>query len=280
MIIKKDILVIYHADCLDGFGAAWSAFKTFGHQARYVAARFNEPFVKHSLGCEIYILDFCYSPEITLKALETAQQITILDHHLTAIQEFDDFFSTHPIPEKLVLRFDIKRSGCVLAWQYFFPKIEIPVILLHIEDRDLWQFKIEGTKEITTALYEQMPLSFNSFDSLNLKTLFSVGRIQVRQFSKMVQRLAKNAYFVKLAGSKGLAVNAPSFFSSELGNRLAEQSGTFGMIYQYDGKHKKWIFALRSVGDFNVGEIAKYFDGGGHINSAGFTLPNNPFLPS
>ncbi|MDP2902096.1 MAG: DHH family phosphoesterase [Methylovulum sp.] len=280
MNLQKDILVIYHADCLDGFGAAWSAFKAFGNLARYVAARFNEPFPKHALGCEVYILDFCYSPEVILNALETAQKITIIDHHLTAIAQFDDFFARQSIPQNLALHFDMNHSGCVLAWQHFFPQTETPAILLHIEDRDLWRFNLAGTQAITTALYEQMPLSFATFGEQSLPELLFIGGIQAAQFAKMINRLGKSYHQVVLAGEKGFAVNAPSFFASELGHVLAQQSGTFGMTYQYDGKKRQWLFALRSVGTFNVGRIAQGFGGGGHVNAAGFTLPDNPFLPS
>jgi hypothetical protein len=54
----KEIIIIYHADCINGYGAAWSAFKKFVAQARYVAARFGEPFPKYNANCEVYILIF------------------------------------------------------------------------------------------------------------------------------------------------------------------------------------------------------------------------------
>jgi oligoribonuclease NrnB/cAMP/cGMP phosphodiesterase (DHH superfamily) len=265
---SKQILVIYHADCLDGFGAAWCAFKTFGSKARYVAARFGEPFPKHSKDCEIYILDFCYLPEVLLKVSEEAKTITIIDHHVTAIERFENVV----LPENIRLNFDLNHSGCVLAWQHFFTGKDVPMILQHIEDRDLWRFELAGTKEITSALYEQFPITFKAFEKLRLSQLLSVGKIQVAQFSKMVTRLSKNAHAVELLGFKGLAVNAPSFFASELGNLLAEKSGTFGMTYHFDGKKNQWIIGLRSIGDFDVGKIAVKFGGGGHVNAAGFSF--------
>lgn len=265
---SKQILVIYHADCLDGFGAAWCAFKAFGNKARYISARFGEKFPKFSQGDDIYILDFCYSPETLLKVSKTTGKITLIDHHATAQQQFEKVI----LPENISLNFDLKHSGCVLAWRYFFNEQSIPMILQHIEDRDLWRFQLAGTKEITTALYEQFPMTFKTFEKLKLHQLFSVGKIQVAQFSRMVNRLTKNAHVVELLGCKGLAVNAPSFFASELGNLLAEKSGTFGMTYHFDGKKNQWIVGLRSIGDFNVGKLAVEFGGGGHINAAGFTL--------
>jgi oligoribonuclease NrnB/cAMP/cGMP phosphodiesterase (DHH superfamily) len=272
----KQILVIYHADCLDGFGAAWCAFKTFGSAARYVAARFGEPFPKHSEDCEIYILDFCYPPQTLLKAAKTAKKIIVIDHHITVQQQFENVV----MPENICLNFDLNHSGCVLAWHYFYASKDVPMILKHIEDRDLWNFELAGTKEITSALYEQLPITFKSFEKLKLSHLFSVGKIQVAQFSKMINRLANNAHPVELLGFKGLAVNAPSFFASELGNLLAEKSGTFGMTYHFDGRKKQWIFGLRSIGNFDVGKIAVEFGGGGHVNAAGFSLVKNLFVPN
>jgi len=52
---------------------------------------------------------------------------------------------------------DNSKSGCVLAWEYFFPKDEIgqkdmPSGLMHIGDRDLWRFASQNTKPFCAAL--------------------------------------------------------------------------------------------------------------------------------
>lgn len=276
----ENTLIIYHADCLDGLGAAWAAFCNFGQEARYVAARFGDPFPHFKAGVNIYILDFSYPPDVLLAAASTAALITLIDHHATAMEKCQTFFNLHPCPSNLRLCFDMTRSGCVLSWRQFFPKQDVPPILLHIEDRDLWRFNLSGTQAITSALYEQMPLSLTAFGQQQLPELLRVGDIQTAQFAKLVQRLVKYSYTVDLADVTGLAVNAPSFFSSDLGHVLAKKSGSFGMTYQYDGSKRQWLFGLRSIGAFNVAAIAEKFGGGGHLNAAGFTLPDNPFLPS
>lgn len=280
MMTTYTTLVIYHADCLDGLGSAWAAFCQFGQAARYVAARFGESFPLFEAGADIYILDFSYPPEVLLEAAKTAATVTLIDHHVTAMEQCRAFFHNHTCPNNLVLVFDMARSACVLSWRHFFPERAVPKILRHIEDRDLWRFKLSGTRAITSALYEQMPMSLTAFGDQQLPQLLLVGGIQVEQLDKMVNRLAKSAHRVELGDAKGLAVNAPSFFSSDLGHILAKKSGTFGMTYQYDGRKRQWLFALRSVGAFNVGRIAQGFGGGGHLNAAGFMLPDNPFIPS
>lgn len=273
-----ETLVIYHDDCLDGLGAAWSAFCKFGNQARYIPARHGDAIPDFEPGVILYILDFSYSPQLLVDVSAKAGRVILIDHHITAMEQCDDFFKVQPLPENLSLHFDMSRSGCVLTWQHFFHDLEPSPILLHIEDRDLWHFKLDGTREITMALYERMPITFAEIGTLDLAELLSVGRIQVKQFSGMVQRLAKSAHSVSVAGRVGLAVNAPSFFSSDLGHVLAEKSGTFGMIYHYDGKKQQWGFSLRSIGDYDVGHLALGFAGGGHKNAAGFALDNNPFF--
>ncbi|WP_432746115.1 DHH family phosphoesterase [Methylobacter sp. G7] len=274
----NETLVIYHADCLDGLGAAWSAFCKMGSQARYVAASHGDTVPDFEPGAILYILDFSYPPQLLVDAAAKAGRIILIDHHITAMEQCDDFFKSQPLPENLSINFDMSRSGCVLTWQYFFPDREPPQILLHIEDRDIWHFKLDGTREITTALFERMPINFAEIGAIDLAELLAVGRIQLAQFTGMVNRLAKSAHSVTVAGRVGLAVNAPSLFSSDLGHVLAEKSGTFGMTYQYNGRKQQWHFSLRSIGDYDVGHLALSFGGGGHKNAAGFVMDNNPFL--
>ncbi|MDO9168051.1 MAG: DHH family phosphoesterase [Methylobacter sp.] len=274
----NETLVIYHADCLDGLGAAWSAFCKMGSQVRYIPASHGDTVPDFNLGATLYILDFSYPPQLLVDAAAKAGRIILIDHHITAMEQCDNFFKSQPLPENLSINFDMSRSGCVLTWQYFFPDREPPQILLHIEDRDIWHFKLDGTREITTALFERMPINFAEIGAIDLAELLAVGRIQLAQFTGMVNRLAKSAHSVTVAGRVGLAVNAPSLFSSDLGHVLAEKSGTFGMTYQYNGRKQQWHFSLRSIGDYDVGHLALGFGGGGHKNAAGFVMNNNPFL--
>lgn len=44
-------------------------------------------------------------------------------------------------------------------------------------------------------------------------------------------------------------------------------------LLQYVQDRDLWRFSLRSVGDFDVSEIARKYGGGGHKNAAGFRVP-------
>jgi nanoRNase/pAp phosphatase (c-di-AMP/oligoRNAs hydrolase) len=69
----------------------------------------------------------------------------------------------------------------------------------------------------------------------------------------------------------GLAINAPAEYASDIGSLLAIKSGTYGAVWTYWGAGKYQV-SLRSVGDFDVSKIAKYYGGGGHRNAAGFIV--------
>ena len=69
----------------------------------------------------------------------------------------------------------------------------------------------------------------------------------------------------------GLAVNASALFASELGNRLAERSGTFGLVWELGAEGDAKV-SLRAAGRVDVAAIAAGYGGGGHPNAAGFRM--------
>lgn len=268
--------VIYHAECLDGFGAAWAAWKALGKTAHYLPVQHGQPMPELPAGLTLYILDFCYPPEVLCLAASHAKHIVVLDHHVSAKTACEDFLTrTRQLPENLILHFDLERSGCRLAWEYFHSATELPPLLAHVEDRDLWRHQLPGTREITLALYPRLPLPFAEVERLNLTDLRTEGTFLLGYQERILQRLLEAAHPLDLLGVSGLAVNAPTQFASELGEALARRSGTFGLVYHFHGGRNRWECSLRSQDDFDVAALATRLGGGGHRNAAGFKLPAN-----
>lgn len=255
-------LVIYHANCLDGLGAAYAAYTVFGENAKYVPAHYgNEP--PDVAGKDVTIVDFSYPREVLIEMYNKANSILVIDHHKTAQDSLADLEFA---------KFDMSQSGAVLAWRYFQPLLPVPQALRFIQDRDLWEFELEDTKAFCAGVHQYLNGDFRKLDMSdeNVKTIIQNGQTLLAEFNNNVTNLEKQKHEVTLLGIKGLAVNANSMFASELGNRLAKESKTFGLVYSYSGESKRWIYSLRSIGDFDVSEIAKTFRGGGHKNAAGF----------
>jgi hypothetical protein len=311
------VTVLYHADCPDGFGAAYAAWLRFGEGAGYRAMHHGEPWEMAEIaGHDVYILDFSFPPGLLEAMAGLASSVTQIDHHSTARQPWaarltkahdgSERFSHPTLP--LTVIFDLDKSGVRLAWEYFNPDCPVPLLLRHIEDMDLWRFALPGTRAIGRAL-RLLPFDFAAWDDLagrmpdadaaGYKALVAEGEAIERFFQSEIDRQAQSRLVMPahLRGEpvdslqvrrhglptlvegdrawravRGLAINASALFASELGNRLAEQSGSFGLVWQLgaDGEAK---VSLRAAGKVNVAAIAANYGGGGHPNAAGFRLP-------
>lgn len=257
--------VIYHADCTDGFGAAYSAWKCLGNRAEYYACKHGStpPDVK---GKVVAILDFSYNNATTKQMIEDAENLIVIDHHKSAMVELHDISNTH---------FDMKHSGARLAWDFFHPGKEPPKFIDYIEDRDLWKWELPYSKEFSAA-FDMVPYQFEEFEKFEDDSVFddAVKRgSYILAYSKtVVKKVCDKASSRSLDGHDVLVVNA-SHWMSEIGARLAPDCD-FAVIWYYDHNDRINKVSLRSFHEHvDVSEIAKRFGGGGHKKAAGFTLP-------
>jgi len=253
--------ILFHANCPDGFGAAWAAWKRFGDQARYLPVKHGSQPPEMPAGSEVFIIDFAYPRQILLE-LAQIHTLKVLDHHKTAQADLAglDF-----------AEFDMQRSGAVMAWQHFHPETEVPLLLQYVQDQDLWNWALPDSAEICTAL-SIYPLDFATWDHLDVEALRQEGQVVLRYKQQLIERLSQKVDWLEIAGQRVPAVNTP-LFASELGNQLCLNypKAAFSACYaEHDGQRK---FSLRSVGENDVAVIAARFGGGGHRNAAGFAVP-------
>jgi len=294
----KRALVIYHANCDDGFGAAW-AFHTLQeseyHETFYCPARYGEAFpdIWEGIADDVFIVDFSF-PYAVLKAEEHKyNSITQLDHHKSAYLDFQKFrretLNLDLIfgdkfdydENNIMWQWDMNRSGAMMTWDYFnHPHGPTPILISHIQDNDLWRFKFPGTKPFISAL-RSYPQTFESWDrinnsidknTLNYHTLCNEGDTILRYYNQQLQQaLSSTKRKIVIDGQEGLVANLPVQYASDAGNILAKESGAFGATY-YTNSSGDTVFSLRSIGEFDVSILAKKFGGGGHKNASGFKL--------
>jgi len=80
---NKDIVVMYHGNCPDGFTAAWAAWKKFGDDVEYIPLhRYLEiPQIKNRI---IYMLDYCPNNKADLDRLQAEnKKLIVIDHHIS-----------------------------------------------------------------------------------------------------------------------------------------------------------------------------------------------------
>ncbi len=155
------VTVIYHADCLDGFGAAYAAWRRFGDAARYLPLHHGEPWALDSIvGHDVLILDFSFPEDTLVSMAQVARRVIQLDHHASAMRPFAGRLAAdvsgnqifqHP---KLPLRveFNLDNSGAHIAWRHFHPEAPVPTGIRLIEDLDLWAFKLVDSRAFCRVL--------------------------------------------------------------------------------------------------------------------------------
>lgn len=261
-------MCIYHGNCADGFSAAWTVHRALGGNVEFVAGVHQQP-PPDVTDKRVVIVDFSYKRPVLLEMAKQAKEIVIIDHHKTAQADLVD------LPDNVKTIFDMEHSGAMLTWHYFFPGETPPKLIEHVQDRDLWKFKLPFTREIQAAVFSH-EYTFENWNWLMLKAsideLIAEGKvIERKHFKDMHELLKVTARWMNIGGYDVRAANLPYTFSSDAAHELAI-GGSFGACY-WDTPTGR-VFSLRSTETgIDVSDVAKEFGGGGHKHAAGFSIP-------
>lgn len=278
-------LCIYHHNCADGFTGAWVVREALGEDNVEFHPGVYSKSPPDVSGRHVILVDFSYKQAVVEAMAKQAASILILDHHESAQKEIGHYpeppAQTHNeglieagMPVAAV--FDMERSGCMIAWDYFFPELPAPLLLSRIEDRDLWRFQFENTRRIQAAVFSY-PYTFPVWDRLMatpLGTLDSEGEALERKHFKDINEFIEVAATRKvIAGYDVPVINIPYFFGSDACHLLC-QGQPFAAYYwdKHDGS-RVWGFRSDKEHGINVAEIAALFGGGGHPNASGCVIP-------
>ncbi|MCW8933565.1 MAG: phosphohydrolase [Gammaproteobacteria bacterium] len=267
----RNLLCIYHANCPDGFASAWVVRKVLGDKVVFFKG-IHQKQPPDVAGMDVLLVDFSYKKEILQKMLKTASSITILDHHISARNDLQ-FLLDDGLVEGVL---DINRSGAMITWEWFYPDEEVPKLIKHIQDRDLWRFQLTDTREITTGL-ASYPYDFDvwdkfmSYNSTELLSLKADGVAIERKLQKDILELISTGVRRMVIGGYNVPVlNVSSAYISDAGNIMSKDEPFAACYWDHaDGRS----FSLRSSADgVDVSKVALLYGGGGHEKAAGFTI--------
>jgi len=264
----KNIVILYHAECPDGFGAAWSAYKKFGNYAEYIGVHHEAPPPEGLVDKEVYMVDFTYPMDVTEELISKNKRVTAIDHH-ASMEEVIKLTQNYS--------YDNDHSGSVLTWKYFH-KEPVPKLLGYVEDRDLWRFSLPDSRAIC-AFIDSFDYDFdiwneladNLEDASKINSFIEKGNLIVKYEKEIVKKIIEeNTKLVEFEGYKIYSVNAPHEFASDIGHILYKKNPPFAIIWRED--KDRVSVSLRSDGTIDVNQIAAKFGGGGHKTSAGFRI--------
>lgn len=293
--IKNFDAIIYHGPCSDGTGGLWSAIHYANIQNRCACkAGANPPPNYNYTDMNIIFIDICPTIDYLTNLVSIAKNIVILDHHISSKEMIESNSCILEKFDNLFIEFDMERSGCQMAWDYFFDNSPRPFFIDYIGDRDLWHWKLPNSKEINNALFE-----LNYVDPRDLTKLSDLlnepdKKMEYLRSAGDVLEIAKNneisvgvsnsieavfevgdvKYRVWLGG------NVNPTIRSELGNVLCAKKFNdgilpdFSVVWQYVPISDEWWISLRGNKERSpdLSSIASSFGGGGHKFASGFTI--------
>lgn len=305
-------LVIYHGNCADGFTSAWIAHHHFNGDLDLHAGVYQTP-PPDVTGRFVILIDFSYKREVLQKMADDAKFILVLDHHKSAALDLhpdvmEDMYALHKSERwesiqheisaatdgDIYALFDMNRSGASIAWDFFFPGRSVPMLVRHVEDRDLWKFEIPGTREIQAVIFSY-PYTIENWDLLddmirgNWQAVYEQGQAIDRKHFKDIAELLQvttrpmrfwvpqdDTYYVvpvanlpyTMVSDAGKALLACDCYGKPLPAEDVQFVGKSFAVCYYDGP-KGRNFSFRSDGKFDVSLVAAHYGGGGHKDAAG-----------
>lgn len=298
---RPRIAVLHHNDA-DGFGAAYAIWKALKDTCdlQFIRVQYSQepPWatLREFAPTKIFIVDFSYKASILNEFSAAYTDVTVIDHHATALPELqawcgvEETVQEYSCPGERSFFFDLNQSGCALTWGLFHldpnwdpelspttelhPSAPLPDILAYVQDRDLWRFCLENSKEIN-AFIATLSESFEEWDTFYTPEAYTCGRAILKFQDRQIEHLVKHAKMMFFETPDGKTYEVPVVNAteniSELGHALfaAFPNTPFTVSYCDNGGVR--IFSLRSQTGFDVSKIAQQFGGGGHVAAAGFT---------
>jgi oligoribonuclease NrnB/cAMP/cGMP phosphodiesterase (DHH superfamily) len=268
-------VLIYHADCPDGFGSRFAFWLKYRDEMEYIPAAHGRPTPENLEGRDIIFADFSYKPDILLDIRKKAKSLKIIDHHVSAYNSIIDL-GKMAYDEYI---YDSKRSGASLCWRYLFPDKKVPHFINVIEDRDIWKWNVKDSRSLILYL-DSFPYSIEKWqeflfdfepESSRYNEILMQGSAIERYKNSTVEVLLKSKHKMVIDGNEIWAVNSP-YLRDDIGDKLLV-GAPFSAVYFMD--RDQYRFSLRSSDcGMDVSVIASKLGGGGHRNAAGFTIDN------
>ena len=264
-------ICIYHANCNDGFCAAWVLNK-YEKIDKFIPMSYGvDPFtldINWSEVTNLFIVDFSFKRDVLVKLNELVCAIWLFDHHESARKELEGLEF-----ESGIIKFDMERSGASLVADYFgFAHWLVD----YTEDRDLWRHKLTCTKEVNAYL-QCIEKDFKLWDELTKNECVAKGAGIVCYKNMLIDEHLKyaGATIVRFNGEQHVVpCCTTSVYSlvSDIAERMYKNSdGSYKDVPFVVVKHPTGV-SLRSGPDgMDVSVIASAYGGGGHKHAAGIS---------
>jgi|SRR6185312_7934864 len=309
--MNEQYLICFHTSCIDGFASAWCVYDALNKEGvkdedmEFIPCDYGDP-IPDMTGKVVYIADFSwYDVDALLTEVTKAERVVMIDHHIGAQKVWAEV----KLPKNMLYVYSDKESGIGLTWDYFHSGQPMPLILSHIQDRDLWKWSITGSPQVHAVLKSEGFMSrekdqrklrekflrFSKYAFMwkdeEITRLLAFGVVIERAESALIDLiLERTSTFVDFPTYKDdpnhpgnylldatyrvPVAEVPYDLASEAGDKL-NQGYPFSVTYETQWALGRRKFSIRSNKEtgIDVVEIAKQQGGAGHKHAAGWIEP-------
>jgi len=211
------VAVLWHRD-QDGWASAFAAHHALSasHEMLFKSVQYGEdpPYAELNEFSpdQVYILDFSYKAPVLREFMEKFPATVVIDHHRSAMAELAEFPEIFHLGAEVVdglplfsgVRVYLENSGCVLSWLFFNPEEPIPKLLHYVQDRDLWKFELEHSKEIN-AFIATMPFEFEAWADFYMPLAYDAGKAILDFQRRQIEGRVKAAEMIHCHIDDGVA---------------------------------------------------------------------------
>lgn len=273
----------------DGRFASHAAWKYLRGQGKLSSTKFIEVQYGQAFPLDIdeltkedivYILDFSYSRDIMDRVYAKVKKLQVLDHHESAQES---------LAGAEYAKFDMTKSGALLAWEYFFPNIDPPLPCLFVNDYDLheWKYTNHTANFEAWLRFDRVGQDWDKWEKLcydkdYLDEALMKGSVVVALNENIIHSFINtpnNIFFNSFYSDEQLRkvnyaiFNGMHFLRNEISTILYEKHDV-DMVIGWSVRGKEIIFSVRSPDPekYSVKRFAEAYGGGGHPAAAAFSL--------
>ena len=296
------MICFYHSKDLDGY-CSGAIIKHKYPDAKLIGYDYGQPFPIDLIGMgeSVIMIDVSLPMHGMNDIAELSKDFTWIDHHASAIKDFQQFCLDNKGSSglekygRIVLEDGI--SACEGGWKYLFPNEFMPqsVILLgrydtwRNGDKEKWDNEIMpfqyGMRMVCSSAetFPQELLQAHSIVDEKILDIIHDGKNILSYQKTQNERACKSCFEFEFEGLRAICLNNGGANSQVFESVYDESKHDIMMPFVFTGKH--WTFSMYTTKDeIDCSVIAKSKGGGGHKKAAGFQVKEIqsifPFLNS
>ncbi|TXH14504.1 MAG: hypothetical protein E6R03_08940 [Hyphomicrobiaceae bacterium] len=273
-------MIIYHANCTDGWTAAWAYLQgSPGKKEVAIPMSYGDDLPIISKDECVVFLDFWPGAGRLKELAKRVPHVLVLDHHATALTEWEkhkDEFAELPVD----VTFDMNKSGALMAWEFW--QSDPPDLVKYVSDNDLWKHELPDSRMVSAYIqsWDHTHENWDWLGNLTAEELREAAKESWRIKQQICSIAVKNAYMMDLHCNhktyRAAVINVSFPTTQDVLSKLADEHGmALGYCRMRDGKWKISV-RTREGAPITAKSYCESKGGGGHEHAAGYVTDSTP----